>query len=205
MAMQSTFAGSSLRGARAAFGARAPMAPARGGLVIVAGYNNMVKLGGGKKWERQELTANGKPVRVPMHVKKGDVVQVGGGWCGAGCVGGVQGRWWLGGKAKRGVQQGCGVAAQLRGAGGVGVGGWHAALWPPSSRSRRSSSGGQSGGRRCRQGGGGARSHAPGAAPSPTAWPAGPSARGESLLPTLTPNEMKPLPDHRRRGQGHRW
>ncbi|GBF92468.1 50S ribosomal protein, chloroplastic [Raphidocelis subcapitata] len=74
--MHSSFAGASLRGARAAFGARAPVAPSRGGLVIVAGYNNMVKLGGGKKWERQELTPNGKPVKTPMHVKKGDVVQV---------------------------------------------------------------------------------------------------------------------------------
>ncbi len=32
--------------------------------------------GPGKKWEHYELTANGKPVRIPMHVKKGDTVQI---------------------------------------------------------------------------------------------------------------------------------
>ena len=32
--------------------------------------------GPGKKWEHYELTANGKPVRQTMHVKKGDTVQI---------------------------------------------------------------------------------------------------------------------------------
>ncbi|KAI8464365.1 MAG: plastid ribosomal protein L24 [Monoraphidium minutum] len=73
-AMQTSFlGGASLRGR-----GPAPFSAAgrRGAVAVRAGYNNMVKLGGGKKWERQELTANGKPVRIDMHVKKGDVVQV---------------------------------------------------------------------------------------------------------------------------------
>jgi len=32
--------------------------------------------GPGKRWEHAELTANGKPVRVAMHVKSGDLVKV---------------------------------------------------------------------------------------------------------------------------------
>ncbi|GAB4823203.1 hypothetical protein N2152v2_010249 [Parachlorella kessleri] len=32
--------------------------------------------GPGKKWEHYELTKNFKPVRIPMHVKSGDTVQV---------------------------------------------------------------------------------------------------------------------------------
>lgn len=32
--------------------------------------------GPGKKWEHYELNDNGKPLRIPMHVKTGDVVQV---------------------------------------------------------------------------------------------------------------------------------
>ncbi len=32
--------------------------------------------GPGKKWEHYDLNKNGKPVRIPMHVKKGDTVQV---------------------------------------------------------------------------------------------------------------------------------
>lgn len=70
--MQSSFMGSSLRARSGAFTARR-VTP---GMVVRAGYNNMVKLGGGKKWERQELTPSGKPVKVAMHVKKGDIVQV---------------------------------------------------------------------------------------------------------------------------------
>ncbi|KAL6782195.1 PRPL24 [Auxenochlorella protothecoides x Auxenochlorella symbiontica] len=34
------------------------------------------KIGPGKKWEHYELNDNGKPLRIPMHVKTGDVVQV---------------------------------------------------------------------------------------------------------------------------------
>ena len=32
--------------------------------------------GPGKKWEHYDLTKNGKPVRLPMHVQRGDMVQV---------------------------------------------------------------------------------------------------------------------------------
>lgn len=32
--------------------------------------------GPGKRWEHYELTKNNKPVRIPMHVKSGDTVQV---------------------------------------------------------------------------------------------------------------------------------
>ena len=32
--------------------------------------------GPGKKWEHYELNKNGKPLRVPMHVQKGDLVQI---------------------------------------------------------------------------------------------------------------------------------
>jgi len=74
--MQSSFMGAGVRSgalrSSSAFTARRPA------LIVRAGYNNMVKLGGGKKWERQELTPNGKPVKIDMHVKRGDIVQVGG-------------------------------------------------------------------------------------------------------------------------------
>ncbi|KAL3138671.1 Plastid ribosomal protein L24, variant 2 [Trebouxia sp. C0010 RCD-2024] len=33
-------------------------------------------IGPGKKWEHYDLTKNGKPVRLPMHVQRGDMVQV---------------------------------------------------------------------------------------------------------------------------------
>ena len=32
--------------------------------------------GPGKKWESYDLNKNGKPVRIPMHVKTGDTVVV---------------------------------------------------------------------------------------------------------------------------------
>jgi large subunit ribosomal protein L24 len=32
--------------------------------------------GPGKKWEHYELNKNGKPLRIPMHVRKGDTVQI---------------------------------------------------------------------------------------------------------------------------------
>ena len=32
--------------------------------------------GPGKKWEHMEVNSNGKPVRISMHVRKGDTVQV---------------------------------------------------------------------------------------------------------------------------------
>ncbi|DBA96901.1 hypothetical protein WJX82_000283 [Trebouxia sp. C0006] len=33
-------------------------------------------IGPGKKWEHYELNKNGKPLRVPMHVQRGDLVQI---------------------------------------------------------------------------------------------------------------------------------
>lgn len=44
--------------------------PVQRSLVITAGA-----IGPGKKWESYELTANGKPLRRPMHVKAGDTVK----------------------------------------------------------------------------------------------------------------------------------
>lgn len=76
MAASSSFLGSSLR--RSAVGA-APRAPASRGaapLRVVAHYGNRVNMGGGKPWERTEVNSNGKPVKINMHVKTGDVVQV---------------------------------------------------------------------------------------------------------------------------------
>ena len=32
--------------------------------------------GPGKKWEHYDLNKNGKPVRLPMHVQRGDMVQI---------------------------------------------------------------------------------------------------------------------------------
>lgn len=32
--------------------------------------------GPGKKWEHYDLNKNGKPLRVPMHVQRGDMVQI---------------------------------------------------------------------------------------------------------------------------------
>lgn len=32
--------------------------------------------GPGKKWEHYKLNKNGKPIRLPMHVRTGDFVQV---------------------------------------------------------------------------------------------------------------------------------
>lgn len=32
--------------------------------------------GPGKKWEHYDLNKNGKPLRIPMHVRRGDTVQV---------------------------------------------------------------------------------------------------------------------------------
>lgn len=46
-------------------------APAAQRLLVSAGA-----IGPGKKWEKRELTANGKPVFQKIHVKKGDTVVV---------------------------------------------------------------------------------------------------------------------------------
>lgn len=43
---------------------------------VVAHYGGKANLGGGKAWERTEVNHNGKPVKVKMHVKAGDVVKV---------------------------------------------------------------------------------------------------------------------------------
>lgn len=45
-------------------------------LTVRAAYGDLAKFGGGKKWEHTEVNKNGKPVKVKMHVKKGDLVQV---------------------------------------------------------------------------------------------------------------------------------
>jgi hypothetical protein len=44
--------------------------------VVRAAYGDLPKFKPGKKWVRQELTKNGKPLRVRMHIKSGDTVQV---------------------------------------------------------------------------------------------------------------------------------
>lgn len=70
--MQSSFLGSSVRAQR-------PFVPSRASPVagtVLAAYGNRVNLGGGKPWERTEVNHNGKPVKVKMHVKAGDIVQV---------------------------------------------------------------------------------------------------------------------------------
>jgi large subunit ribosomal protein L24 len=44
---------------------------------IVAAYGDLPRIGGGRKWEHYEVLPNsGRAVRVKMHVKKGDTVQV---------------------------------------------------------------------------------------------------------------------------------
>lgn len=43
---------------------------------VVAHYGGKANLGGGKPWERKQVNHNGKPVKIAMHVKKGDIVQV---------------------------------------------------------------------------------------------------------------------------------
>lgn len=47
---------------------------------VVAHYGGKANLGGGKPWERKQVNHNGKPVKIAMHVKKGDIVQVGAAW-----------------------------------------------------------------------------------------------------------------------------
>ncbi|MEW5299787.1 MAG: hypothetical protein WDW38_010877 [Sanguina aurantia] len=45
-------------------------------LQVVASHGVLPKIGGGRKWDYAELTPNGRAVRIDMHVKKGDYVQV---------------------------------------------------------------------------------------------------------------------------------
>ncbi|GFR53163.1 hypothetical protein Agub_g15886, partial [Astrephomene gubernaculifera] len=56
-----------------------PVAPRRSTATtthVVAAYGDLPKVGGGRKWEHLEIGPGGKAVRVPMHVRKGDYVQV---------------------------------------------------------------------------------------------------------------------------------
>jgi hypothetical protein len=72
--MQSSFLGTSsgLRAGRCFAPSRvSPAAP-----TVVAHYGGKANLGGGKPWERTKLNHNGNPVKIDMHVKKGDIVQV---------------------------------------------------------------------------------------------------------------------------------
>lgn len=72
--MQSSFLGSGLRSSTQRCFAPSRVSPKA--CTVVAHYGGRVNLGGGKAWERTETNQNGKPVKVKMHVKKGDVVQV---------------------------------------------------------------------------------------------------------------------------------
>ncbi|KAG2441662.1 hypothetical protein HXX76_003280 [Chlamydomonas incerta] len=57
----------------------APRAPITSRTTVcapVAAYGDLPKIGGGRKWEHLELGPGGKALRVPMHVKKGDTVQI---------------------------------------------------------------------------------------------------------------------------------
>lgn len=72
--MQSSFLGTSngLRAQRCFAPSRvSPAAP-----TVVAHYGGKANLGGGKPWERTKVNKNGNPVKIDMHVKKGDIVQV---------------------------------------------------------------------------------------------------------------------------------
>ncbi|WIA41560.1 hypothetical protein OEZ86_008926 [Tetradesmus obliquus] len=73
-AMQSSFLGSGLRSSTQRCFAPSRVSPKA--CTVVAHYGGRVNLGGGKAWERTETNQNGKPVKVKMHVKKGDIVQV---------------------------------------------------------------------------------------------------------------------------------
>eukprot|EP00882_Tetradesmus_deserticola_P005828 GHRQ01006135.1.p1 GENE.GHRQ01006135.1~~GHRQ01006135.1.p1 ORF type:complete len:200 (+),score=111.38 GHRQ01006135.1:103-702(+) len=72
--MQSSFLGSGLRSSTQRCLVPSRVSPVAS--TVVAHYGGRVNLGGGKAWERTETNQNGKPVKVKMHVKKGDIVQV---------------------------------------------------------------------------------------------------------------------------------
>jgi large subunit ribosomal protein L24 len=72
--MQSTFLGSGLRSSTQRCFVPSRASPKAS--TVVAHYGGRVNLGGGKAWERTETNQNGKPVKIKMHVKKGDIVQV---------------------------------------------------------------------------------------------------------------------------------
>jgi large subunit ribosomal protein L24 len=69
---KAAFCGSQLAASRSLAPRRLAPAP----VTVVAAYGNLPKIGGGRKWEHYELGPSGKAIRVPMHVKKGDYVQV---------------------------------------------------------------------------------------------------------------------------------
>lgn len=58
----------------------APAVPAPAGraasLQVVAAWGKLPNVGGGRKWKHIEVNENGKPVAIPMHIKRGDTVQV---------------------------------------------------------------------------------------------------------------------------------
>eukprot|EP00775_Hariotina_reticulata_P013593 gene13593-13718_t len=70
--MQSSFLGSSVRTQGCFVPSR--VSPVAG--TVVAHYGTRANPGGGKPWERTQTNQNGKPIKVQMHVKKGDIVQV---------------------------------------------------------------------------------------------------------------------------------
>ena len=65
----SAFGGSRV-GLRSSVAARAPLS-------VTCAYGTTPKVGGGKRWKHTEVNVNGNPVKVEMHIKKGDTVQVG--------------------------------------------------------------------------------------------------------------------------------
>lgn len=75
--MQSSYLGSSLRASSSASAvAFTGRRPALASVTVRAAYGDLPKIGGGRKWKHIETNDNGNPVKVPMHVKKGDLVQV---------------------------------------------------------------------------------------------------------------------------------
>eukprot|EP00798_Chlamydomonas_sp_ICE-L_P001913 gene1913-33326_t len=71
----------SVSGATGAFGNQRPtLCPQRLSTsmspVTTCAYGNLPNVGGGRKWKKIETNHNGKPVKVKMHVKKGDLVQI---------------------------------------------------------------------------------------------------------------------------------
>jgi hypothetical protein len=69
---QSSFLGSSVRTQGCFVPSR--VSPVAG--TVVAHYGTKANPGGGKPWERTQTNQNGKPIKIKMHIKKGDIVQV---------------------------------------------------------------------------------------------------------------------------------
>ncbi|KAL4433676.1 hypothetical protein ABPG75_000117 [Micractinium tetrahymenae] len=66
----------SLQQGRSFFGSTRPFAAATKKAVAAHAAPVQAAIGPGKKWEHMDLNANGKPQRVPMHVRLGDTVKV---------------------------------------------------------------------------------------------------------------------------------